>query len=336
MTCIKKVRTRGLSQSASADGTIPFGICRWPGLLGFMVAVILLLNSSTSNATNRYWNVPSGDWSTTSNWLPSPGTEPTVSDSAYIQNGGTATVNQPGEVCSILYLGNIYAGTGTVQMSGGSLTSYYAYIGNTGAGNFNHSAGTNTASFGHDYGGLYLGYISGVIGNYNLSGTGQLIASCEYVGYSGTGIFTHSAGTNTVSYYLYLGYNSDASGNYNLNGTGQLSASREYIGYNATATALLEQSGGTNTANYVSIGTNGEYIFTGGTLQINGGLDNQGVLDFDGGPAVMNAANNTIINLALPGGEIRNTQSASLTIGTNSLLIVLACSPKSDPCGMRV
>ena len=42
----------------------------------------------------------------------------------------------------------------------------------------------------------------------------------EYVGYSGTGLFTQSGGNNTIYGGLYIGYNSGGSGTYSLSGTG--------------------------------------------------------------------------------------------------------------------
>ena len=102
-----------------------------------------------------------------------------------------------------------------------------------------------------------------------------------------------------------------------------MSTQTEYIGYNSAATGLFQQSGGTHTASYLSIGQNGQYLFTGGALQINGGLDNQGILDFGGGTATMTVAANSIVNLA-DGGSVLNSQGASLSIGANSLLIVPA------------
>ena len=57
-------------------------------------------------------------------------------------------------------------------------------------------------------GNLYLGYLNLGSGTYNLSGSGSLTALNEYVGYSGSGSFTHSGGTNSVSSgNLYLGNN---------------------------------------------------------------------------------------------------------------------------------
>ena len=76
-----------------------------------------------------------------------------------------------------------------------------------------------------------------------LSG-GSLSATNQYVGKGGTGLFTQSAGTNTLSGTLYLGYNSADSGTYNLSGTGKLSVATEYAGYSGTGN--FTQSGGTN------------------------------------------------------------------------------------------
>ena len=50
------------------------------------------------------------------------------------------------------------------------------------------------------------------------------VSGSAFVGYSGTGSFTQSGGTNTISDYLYLGYNSGSSGTYSLSGSGQLSS----------------------------------------------------------------------------------------------------------------
>ena len=69
-----------------------------------------------------------------------------------------------------------------------------------------------------------------------MSGTSSLSATDQYVGYSGTGDFVQSGGTNGASYYggLYLGYNSGAGGTYNLSGTGTLNANSQYVGYSGT------------------------------------------------------------------------------------------------------
>ena len=91
-------------------------------------------------------------------------------------------------------------------------------------------------------------------------------AYCEYVGFSGTGSFTQSGGTNSISSNsFYLGYNAGSSGTYSLSG-GQLSASYEYVGYSGTGT--FTQSGGTNSISYYlylgyNAGGSGTYSLSG-------------------------------------------------------------------------
>ena len=75
---------------------------------------------------------------------------------------------------------------------------------------------------------------------------GTLSSGYEFIGIGGTGTFTQSGGTNTVSNTLDLGFYSGSSGAYNLSSTGSLSAGNsEDIGYYGTGT--FTQSGGTNT-----------------------------------------------------------------------------------------
>jgi hypothetical protein len=110
---------------------------------------LLLIYPALTKAADNYWNLTSGNWSDTN---PSPwtlGIEPTSSDNVYVQNGGTATIDQTGEQCSYLYLGNFNIGnTGTIEMMGGSLSvSYSSYIGYDGTGIFTQTGGTNTNSY---------------------------------------------------------------------------------------------------------------------------------------------------------------------------------------------
>ena len=119
---------------------------------------------------------------------------PTSNTNVDIYNGGTATITTTGNTCGNLSLGST-TGSGTIQMTGGSLSvSGSAFVGYSGSG------------------------------TYSVSGTGNLSAPWEYVGYSGTGNFTQSGGTNTVPAELDLGYNSGSSGTYSLSGSGLLSA----------------------------------------------------------------------------------------------------------------
>jgi hypothetical protein len=80
------------------------------------MAVVLI--TSIQARADVYWSTSAGDWSVASNWGVSV---PTDTDSAWITNGGTATITTPGEVCMALSLGGS-AGSGSVQMTHGSLT----------------------------------------------------------------------------------------------------------------------------------------------------------------------------------------------------------------------
>jgi autotransporter-associated beta strand protein len=216
-----------------------------------LTIALLLAYPALTKATDNYWNVDSGDWSDTN---PSPwslGTVPTSTDYAYIQNGNTAKITQTGEYCDSLVLGS--TNSGTVEMSYGSLTAgYWEYIGYSGTGAFTQTGGINTFSFSSGpYYAQYLGYNFGSTGTYNLSGTGQLSAAAEYIGYSGTGTFTQTGGTNTIPFTsaipdpgLHLGYKPNSTGTYNLSDTGYLSAKSETIGDLGTGT--FNQTGGTN------------------------------------------------------------------------------------------
>ncbi len=263
--------------------------CRAARLLAVpFVAVLVasvMLAAAPLHAASYSWAFASGDWSIASNW---GGTLPTNNDAAYIANGGTATITLPGDVCSTLSLGGS-TGSGTVQMTGGSLsTSYDLHVGDAGLGTFAQSGGTNSMK-----GNLYLGYNAGAIGTYVLSNSSALITGlggdlyngAVIVGYSGSGSFFQTGGTNTIHIYsesgqtpagFVLGYYASSSGSYNLSGNGQLYASGnaysayEFVGYYGNG--VFTQSGGTNVVSdynggvveigYLS-GSTGSYILSG-------------------------------------------------------------------------
>ena len=115
-------------------------------------------------------------------------------------------------------------------------------MGYSGTGNFTQSGGTNTVVNYLDIGNQFVNNPASVA-TYSLSGTGQLSAQYEKVGMSGTGNFTQSGGTNTISGALMLGGSS--SGTYSLSSSGLLSAPAEYVGDSGPGN--FTQSGGTNT-----------------------------------------------------------------------------------------
>ena len=186
-----------------------------------------------------------------------------------VGNSGTGTFMQSGGTNTLdtgLYLGLSRGGSGTYNLTGGSLSlpggGQSLCVGYSGAGTFTQSGGTNTAS-----GGLFLGYYSGSSGTYTLSAGSSSLPGAQglYVGYSGGGTFTQTGGSNTVAGYLYLGYGSGGSGTYSLSAQGVLSAYGEVVN-----SGSFTQSGGTNTT-----GVPGLYINPGpggGTYNLNGGV----------------------------------------------------------------
>ncbi|MGA2256244.1 MAG: autotransporter-associated beta strand repeat-containing protein, partial [Thermoguttaceae bacterium] len=128
----------------------------------------------------------SGDWLDPLNW---GGTLPTGTDAAYIANGGTANVTSIGPICGTLSLGGS-AGSGSVDMTDGSLSAGWQYVGDSGAGTFTQSGGTNS-------GNIDIGNASGGSGTYNLIG-GLLVTSSLSQG-SGTAAFNFSGGTLQAS-----------------------------------------------------------------------------------------------------------------------------------------
>jgi autotransporter-associated beta strand protein len=133
-----------------------------------MVALtVLLLAPPAVRAAVYSWNVLSGDWSAALSWTGGT-TLPASGDTAYVANGGTATVDTTGPTCNTLFLGG--TGGGAVLMTTGSFAATTEHIGSYGSGTFTQSGGTNTAGT--------LDFSEGSSGNgvYNLAG-GTLIAS---------------------------------------------------------------------------------------------------------------------------------------------------------------
>jgi hypothetical protein len=110
-----------------------------------------------------------------------------------------------------------------------------------------------------------------------------LRANDENIGASGSGVFSQSAGTNTVvGGSLRLGYFNGTNGVYDLSGAGTLAAPAEYVGSSGTdgsggrytGTGQFTQTGGTNTVgtalyvgfNPASTGTSNTYALSSGTL----------------------------------------------------------------------
>ena len=120
----------------------------------------------------------------------------------------------------------------------------------------------------------------------------------EIIGSSGSGTFNQTGGWNNITRNLMVGSGSGSTGQYNLSGTGRLDLldttgtyGREVVGSGGTGT--FTQTGGDNTAAYLSVGggsgSNGTFTQSDGTTTITGGLyvggyatDSTGVYNLSG------------------------------------------------------
>jgi T5SS/PEP-CTERM-associated repeat protein len=187
----------------------------------------------------------------------------------FTQSGGVTTVNGAG-----LYVGVNGTDIGTCNLSGTAslVASTSEVVGSSGTGVFNQTGGTNTMNAAGFH--LYLGSSAGSTGTYNLSGAGALAAQSEYVGYSGTGIFNQTGGTNTIGGFLnrlYLGYNAGSTGTYTISG-GTLTVGNDLVvGNSATATGTLtiQNNGSVYVTNDLWINSQSSVNLNGGTLRFN-------------------------------------------------------------------
>ena len=206
------------------------------------------------------------------------------------------------------------SGSGTLLITGGSLSATLQYVGDYGGnGLVVQSGGVNSGEL------LFLGQAVGSSGTYNL--TGGLQSCGEVMTGGGAAQFTQSGGTNSTSDLILGNFGSTGSPIqvYSLSGSGILSAGYESL-WGGNGSGVFKQSGGMNAATFLAIGTSSTYSFTGGTLQVSGGLQNKGI--FDGGEAAGTLTLRGSVILDFTTGSIVNTEAMSLAVGANSLVLV--------------
>ena len=189
----------------------------------------------------------------------------TGSQGALNLESGTMTVNNK------IFVGN-NRGTGTMTMSGGTLTKTggdETFVGrDAGTGTLTQSGGTVTLN--HN---LYVGQSSGSTGTYNISGNSVLNVGRDFVigRESGTGSLNMTGGTitKTGDEKFIIGHNNGVGTAVQSGGT--ISANNElYIGNEnagARGTYTLSGTGALNVANEVVVGRESGT----GTLNVNGG-----------------------------------------------------------------
>jgi hypothetical protein len=260
-----------------------------PGF-NFIIAVALLCGALNTRAVTILWANPvTNNWGFDTNW--NPVSIPGGADIARINNGGTAVIDSSvAAIPQFLELGNAGSTTGTVAMTGGTLTtgSDIRVGGNTttggGFGNFNQSGGVIVLNGGN----FNTGQGATAKGTYNLSGGSMQVSSGTFltVGNRGTGTINQSGGTiyirggaTPLAAVVQLGRNTTTtfgSGTYNLSG-GLLMVAQVQFGNAVDNTGLstnnfnLQGTGRlvTGTVSTPNTAAANAFRFTGGTLTAN-------------------------------------------------------------------
>jgi len=121
-----------------------------------------------------------------------------------------------------------------------------------------------------------------------LSGTGNVSAAVESVGYFSSGVFRQTGGTNSAGMIL-VGDAAGGTGLYEQSGGVASVANQLWVGYNATASGTYTISNGTLSAGSIVVGQNGSGTFNlnGGTVTVYAGGITKGtgtaVFNFGGG-----------------------------------------------------
>lgn len=185
---------------------------------------------------------------------------------SFIQSGGIARF-------AAVNLGFNTGSSGFYSLSStGSLAvNNIEFVGVSGIGSFVQSGGTHTIANN-----LYVGGLSGSVGNYAFSGGSLAMTGTfgvEYVGYSGTGSFTQTGGNNSTTGQIDIGTISTGNGIYSLGPGGTLSPANGVIIGDAGRGTFI-QSGGTNNATTLwlgfTTGGSGVYQLSGGNLAVPG------------------------------------------------------------------
>jgi len=250
----------------------------------FLAAVLCLVAARGAWATDYHWigagtggktSTDPADattkWSTSANWQ--GGSVPySSSDNVYLPLANAGSVFAATKTIGNLYVdGSSMDGAFCISDGITFTENTSAYVGKAQMGRVSQTGGTHTVK--HDF---VVGSDAGSSGRYELGGGGILNGGtsgyAEYIGYTGSGTFIQTGGTNTSTDSLYLGYGSNSSGNYELSGNGILNVGTgthhysEYIGFSGTGT--FTQTGGTHTVGvYLTLGNSGGSV---GTYDLSG------------------------------------------------------------------
>lgn len=225
-----------------------------------------------------------------------------------------------------IWLGWNTSSSGSWNLAGtGSITCNMLTLGYYGKGYFTQSAGTVTA------GEVRLGVQGTSVGSppttvyphgeYIITG-GTLNAGVLTVGRHGSALFHQDGGTVAATTRLEIGsgaYGADVGPRRYELVNGIVNSGAVLVG--AAVRGEFLQTGGTHNAGYLRIYANGNYGYTGGLLNVRGGLRLEGDLDFGGQARTLNLTNSVV---DFGQGRILNASQATVTADTHTLIILPA------------
>ncbi len=227
-----------------------------------ILTVAVICSAASIQAAN--WGLALGNWTTdaAAGW----GTEPTAGDIANIFAGIVEITAGNAEVANELRLGNAASNTGTLNMSGGSLTHGSANVGLNGTGVVNITGGAITSAGSVSIGGG--GAANGTI-TVDGSGSSWSAGNLLYVGSAATGSLAISNGGTFSNTFSHVGRTATGNGTVTVSGAGSSWVNSSAVQIGASGTGSLSISGG---GRVDTIGTSfvGANAGSDGTVTISG------------------------------------------------------------------
>ncbi len=248
---------------------------RHPAVLSLLT---LLLASGVW--ADSIWNASSGDWNTAGNWSPSgvPTSSTTVIVGTTTSNR-TATITSADAASYYGYIGYSSGNIGTVNVLNGRnwITGNLA-VGYAGTGTLNISGGAMVVVYNSGY----IGSNTGGNGNVTVTGAGsQLVNDSELsVGQSGTGKLTIADGGKVTDTYGNIGYFSASNGEVTVTGTSSLWQNNFGLNVGIYGIGKLTIADGGKVTTGAGVGTFLAYQSAStGTLNLNDTSGSRGVLE---------------------------------------------------------
>ncbi len=274
-------------------------------LIGTLTGAVIL---ATVPAQAANWSLALGNWTTdaAAGW----GTEPTAGDIANIFGGIVEITAGNAEVAAELRLGNAAVDTGTLNMSGGSLTHANANVGLDGVGVVNITGGFINSAFSVAIGG---GPTS--VGTVTVDGSGASWGSSNalFVGNLGSGSLTITNGGSFSNVFSQIGRLASGNGSVTVTGAGStwVHSGTSQIGATGTGEVTISDGG---------------YVYTPGTIHVGANPGSDGAITVTGVGSLYECGSNLLIGHNTANGALSITNGGSVTTSNGNFIIANSVS----------